>query len=138
MHPHDYAIHYNLSQAYGRTGEHAQAAALAARADELKRLWEEFADLHLQAIGRPSDADVRFRLGEIASQLERKDLAVNWYRAALNLAPNHKEAATALAQLQGQASPAPQSRLSIPPPAERQASTPALPWQGKHQPATSQ
>jgi tetratricopeptide (TPR) repeat protein len=131
MHPHDYAIHYNLSQAYSRAGDQANAATYAARAEALKKLWEEFADLHLQAISRPSDIDVRFRLGETASQLGRKDLAVNWYRAVLGLDPNHEAAAKALAQLQtaGDSARPPQTPLSPPLPAETQSSEPG-PSQG--------
>jgi tetratricopeptide (TPR) repeat protein len=103
LHPMDYALHYNLSQAYNRTGEEENARQAAQRAEQLRTLREEFAALHLQAISAPMNADLRVQLGNLAVKLDRSDLAATWYRAALSLDPSHQEAAKALTAVAGKA-----------------------------------
>jgi tetratricopeptide (TPR) repeat protein len=93
----DYLAHFRLSQALRSAGSTAEADAEAARAEEIKLLRERFSKLHQDANERPSDADVRFELGQLAEQLKLPELAAIWYKACLELNPNHPAARQNLA-----------------------------------------
>lgn len=98
--PRDYTANFKLSQALRRGGRSAEADRVAQTADEIKRIREEFSGLHEKAGEEPENADVRCRLGILANQLGRPDLARVWFRAALAVDPAHAET---LRQLAGQA-----------------------------------
>lgn len=95
-HPFDYSLHYNLSQAYSRGGNEEKAREVSAIAEDLKQRWEAFSSLHTQAIEQPFNADIRYELGVMAQQLDRADLAEDWFRAALAINPAHVKAKAAL------------------------------------------
>jgi tetratricopeptide (TPR) repeat protein len=101
--PRDYTANFKLSQALRRAGRNEQADRVAQTADEIKRTREEFSGLHETAGEQPNNADVRCRLGILANQLGRPDLARVWFRAALAIDPAHAET---LRQLAGEPPPA--------------------------------
>jgi len=94
--PKEYAARFKLAQAYRRLGDAKHADEHAAVARELDQLREEFAKLHKKANLEPNNADVRCRLGQLARQLDRPDLARVWFRSALQIDPRHEEARRSL------------------------------------------
>ncbi len=98
--PREYVVHYKLSQAFRRLGKEAEAKRHADLAEELRQVRLEFSQLHATAAAEPDNADVRCRLGVLAKQLDRSDLARGWFHAALSINPRHAEA---LQHLTGQA-----------------------------------
>lgn len=91
-HPKDYRVHYNLAQACRQLGDEKRADEHTAAAEELRKLWRRFSDLHLVAVDEPVNADLRFQIGQIALKLDRPDLARTWLHAALVIDPTHAEA----------------------------------------------
>jgi thioredoxin-like negative regulator of GroEL len=67
--------------------------------EELRKLRLEFSELHERATANPSDVSIRFRLGQVAQQLDRPELAQGWFRAVLAMDPQHEDARRGLAQL---------------------------------------
>ncbi len=90
--PKDYTVRYKLALAYRRLGDKQRADEHARAAEQIKRLREEFSKLHDEAAAQPDNADVRYRLGLMARQLDRPDLARVWFRAVLGINPRHEEA----------------------------------------------
>ncbi len=90
--PKEYVAHYKLSQAYRRLGKEAEAKKHADLAEQLRQLRMEFSRLHTTAAAEPDNADVRCRIGVLAKQLDRSDLARGWFEAALSINPRHPEA----------------------------------------------
>ncbi len=95
--PKNHQVVAKLMQAFRRLGDEARVRELAAQAEKLKKLWTEFSELHAQAADQPDNADVRCRLGVLARELDRPDLARSWFEAALAIQPNHAEALRQLA-----------------------------------------
>lgn len=89
--PKNHHVVAKLMQAFRRLGDEARVRELARKADALKKLWTEFSELHAQASEQPDNADVRCRLGVLARELDRPDLARSWFEAALAIQPNHAE-----------------------------------------------
>ncbi len=94
--PYHRVTHLQLSQAFRQLGQTAQADKELQRSQEIKSREREFTDLHETAMLKPLDADVRFRLGELAGQLGKRDLSKMWLRAALAIDPQHVKAQTAV------------------------------------------
>jgi Flp pilus assembly protein TadD len=90
-HPKDYTARFRLAQAYRRSGNIAEADEHTRVAEEIKRVREEFSRLHGTAAAEPGNANVRCRLGVLARELGRPDLARTWFRAALAIDPGHAE-----------------------------------------------
>jgi tetratricopeptide (TPR) repeat protein len=103
--PKDHVAHYKLSQAYRRLGKDAQAKHHADLSDRLRQLRLEFSQLHATAAAEPDNANVRCRIGVLARQLDRSDLARVWFEAALAIDPRHQDA---LRNLRGDVPPTPQ------------------------------
>jgi len=87
--PKDYTARFRLSAAYRRAGNEGLAKQHAEAADQLKRWRLEFTKLHATAAAEPDNAEARCRLGELARELDRPDLAQVWFRAALAIDPRH-------------------------------------------------
>ena len=94
--PQDRQGHFQYSQALRRVGRVEEADFELRRMEEIKVLEREFSDLHDTAARQPADADVRFRIGELAKLLGKSNLARLWLRAALAINPNHTRARAAL------------------------------------------
>jgi tetratricopeptide (TPR) repeat protein len=96
--PHSSQAHFLLSQAYAGQGERAKADDQMQRMRETKAVEREFTDLHEAAAANPADADLRYRIGSLARQLDKWELARLWFRAALAIDPTHAGARAALAE----------------------------------------
>jgi len=94
--PKDYTARFELAQAYRRMGDARHAEEHMKVVEELQRMREEITKLHQKANAEPDNADVRCRLGQLARQLDRPDLARVWFRAALEINPRHEEARRSL------------------------------------------
>jgi tetratricopeptide (TPR) repeat protein len=98
-HPKDYRARYKLAQAYRQLGDDESADKEMALAEDLRKLWRKFSELHLDAVEQPVNARLRYEIGQLARQLDRPDLAKNWFRAALLIDPELSEALDALKSL---------------------------------------
>jgi tetratricopeptide (TPR) repeat protein len=94
--PQSSQAHFQLSQALRQLGRAEEADAELHTMREIQKLEREFTDLHDAASNRPADADVRYRIGELAQLLGKPKLPAVWYRAALAINPNHLKARAAL------------------------------------------
>ena len=94
--PFSRVTHLQLSQALRQLGQPEKADEELQRSQEIKLQEREFTDLHETAMQRPLDADVRFRLGELAGQLGKPELSKMWLRAAIAIDPQIAKARTAL------------------------------------------
>lgn len=105
--PYNHGVRTQLSQVLGRLGEADAAREQTQRAEELQKLWQRFSDLQIDAINRPTDANVRYEIGTLADQLGKRELAISWFKASLGIDPNLRVASEALADaLQPTTSPA--------------------------------
>jgi tetratricopeptide (TPR) repeat protein len=89
--PKDYVARFKLAQAHRRAGNNQEADKQTQAAEEIKRIREEFSKLHEKAAAEPGNADVRCRIGVLARQFGRPDLARVWFKAALAIDPHHVE-----------------------------------------------
>jgi len=90
--PTEWRLRYTLARAYRRLGNEDKSAEHLDVMEEFRDLRERFTKLHAQAIKDPEDVDVRYQLGCVARQLDKPELAVTWFKAALMMAPEHREA----------------------------------------------
>lgn len=98
-HPKDYRAHHKLSQTYARLGKPDLARQSSEESIRLRDLREHFAELHARASVDTHNAELRYQLGVTARELDRIDLALPWFRAAISLDPQHAKAREALAEL---------------------------------------
>ncbi|MBC8352396.1 MAG: tetratricopeptide repeat protein [Planctomycetes bacterium] len=106
--PKDYIVRLQLAQTYHRLGRTEEAKQHSEIGRGFREMWNRFADLHEQAVRKPSDAAIRFEMGKLAMELDRPDLAKEWFRATMYLDSGHAQAAALFNQLssRGAASPA--------------------------------
>jgi len=97
--PFDHGARTQLAQVLGRMGREVESREQSARADELQEQWQRFSDLQIDAINRPTDAPLRYEIGQFASQLGKPELAATWFQAALSIDPGLSPAAEALEKL---------------------------------------
>ena len=117
--PHNGALRNNLAALHEQTGdlERAEQAARAAAEEDpsLPQAWKNLGDVHYRA-GRSSDAqeayahavklaprlgdDVYFKLGNLAFKEMRQQEAVEYWREALSLNPEHQLVITNLATVE--------------------------------------
>ncbi len=105
--PAEYEVRYQLAGVYRRLGRTADADAQLAEMERLQALRKEFTDLHYQAFRDTQDAGLRYRLGVLARELHKPELAATWFEAALALDPMHAQAAAALSELRPSSAPGP-------------------------------
>lgn len=86
--PFDHGVRSRLAQVVGRLGLDDEHNQHAQRAKELQDLWLRFSDLQVDAINRPTDADLRLQIGTLARQLGKEELALIWFKAAAAIDPN--------------------------------------------------
>lgn len=94
--PFDHGARTQLAQVLGRLGLEEESAKHSQRAEELQELWQRFSDLQIDAINERTNAQIRYEIGQLASQLGRPELANSWYKAALAIDPNMTAASNAL------------------------------------------
>lgn len=98
--PADYLANFRLAQALRAAGASEEAEVVAQRAADIKIKRERFSKLHQDATAQPQDAQVRYELGELATELDMPAIASTWYQAALELDPLHQLAKEKLDALQ--------------------------------------
>lgn len=96
LNPNNSQAYFQLSQALRLMKKDEEADAALQRMREIQALEREFTDLHEKAASQPTDADIRYRTGELALKLGKPQLAQVWFRAALAINPNHAKARAAL------------------------------------------
>ena len=69
-HPREWRVRHQLSRAYQRLGQPDLAKAQIQEMQELRKLWERFAELHKQAIAQVDDVETRYQLGLVARAVE--------------------------------------------------------------------
>ena len=87
--PSDYHMQYSLLTALRAAGREDAAEEQLAVAESLRELREKFEALQQQAEDDPYDADIRYQLGLVCSQLGLPDVTRKWMKAAVILDPNH-------------------------------------------------
>lgn len=80
--PHNDQALMELSAAYRRLGQEAEAEQFLERRNAARALMEEFVDLNKRAIKEPSNAQLRDQIAEKCDQLGKKELAAVWRDAA--------------------------------------------------------
>ncbi len=88
----DYLANYKLAQALRAVGQAEEAEKVAALAESIKGTRERFTQLHKDATSNPRDAEIRYQLGITAEELGMTEMALVWYKAALQLNPAHAAA----------------------------------------------
>lgn len=97
--PSDHEPRFLLGRALLQSGNREEGEAEIRRSTELKEWKLELAELHLQAIDRPEDAQIRMRMGLLAERMGRPQTALGWYRAAAGLDPELEAAGEAISRL---------------------------------------
>ena len=96
--PLDFIPRYKLSSAYARAGRDVDARRELEAMQANRARYDQLHELQNQAMQQTEDADLRYRIGEAAAALGRKELAQAWYRAALGLDSTHAAAQARLSQ----------------------------------------
>ncbi len=99
QHPKEFELHYHLARAYQRLGQQAKAENHQQKMEQLRTLRKQFTQLHEQAMREPNNAELRYQLGLAAMQLDRNDLAQDWFTAAVAMDAQHQAARKALRKL---------------------------------------
>lgn len=87
--PNELRLHHCIADLYAAAGRVAEAQTHRTRAAELAELRRQFSEAHQATVNDVDNAELRLKLGLIAEQLGETDLARDWYRAALGLAPRN-------------------------------------------------
>lgn len=95
-HPKQYEVHYKLAQAYKRLGKSDLAQKEVKAMQESREIRTRFAKLHERAIADPTNADIRYELGQVALEFGKPELARSWFLATLAMVPDHAGARQAL------------------------------------------
>ncbi len=88
-----------LGRALIGAGDKERGQSEVKKATELKDNVLKFANLHLTAMEKPDDAQVRFQLGEMAEKLGKPDFGSQLVLYALGMDPSLKGAESALERL---------------------------------------
>lgn len=88
--PTDYNLRYSLMLALRAAGDDEGAARESESLEELRQLREEFDHLQTVVSQDPYNADLRYRLGELADRLGSEKMAESWFKAAVALNPQHR------------------------------------------------
>ena len=92
-HPKDDQLMYKLAEGYRGVSDNENAEKYIAMSDELRRKRERFSKLNTDAIGEPTNVEMRLELGKLAEEIGKPELALGWYQAVLQLDPTREEAA---------------------------------------------
>ncbi len=92
-HPKDDQLMYKLAEAYRGIGDNINAEKYIAQSDSLRQKRERFSKLNTDAIGEPTNVEMRLELGQLAEEIGKPEIAMGWYQAVLQLDPTHEEAA---------------------------------------------
>jgi tetratricopeptide (TPR) repeat protein len=88
--PRDYDLQYTLLTALRAANPADEAAQQVAVVEGLRNLRERFDSLTEEAVSQPYNADIRYQLGMLASELDMPRIAESWLKAAVALDPKHR------------------------------------------------
>ncbi|HWB10070.1 MAG TPA: tetratricopeptide repeat protein [Pirellulales bacterium] len=97
--PKDTTVLYDLGIAYHRLGQTERSKEAHRFVDHLRQFQRAYEDLSFQSVEDPRDAQIRYRLGMLAAQLDKPRLARMWLRASVHLDPTNGAAQAALQSL---------------------------------------
>jgi Flp pilus assembly protein TadD len=97
--PKDTTVLYDLGIAYHRIGQVEKSREVHQFVDQLRQFQRTYEDLSFQSVDDPRDAQIRYRLGVLAAQLDKPHLARMWLRASARLDPQNAAALAALQAL---------------------------------------
>jgi tetratricopeptide (TPR) repeat protein len=97
--PKDTTVLYDLGIAYHRIGETEKSKDVHQFVNQLRQIERAYEDLSYQSVDDPRDAQIRYRLGVLAAQLDKPHLARMWLRASARLDPQNAAALAALQSL---------------------------------------
>lgn len=80
--PGDYSCRYSLARAYTAAGRKAEASEQEKKAAELRLVMDQLSSLSREAMRKPWDADIRYRLADICEKVDNRKLAAMWRQAA--------------------------------------------------------
>ncbi len=100
--PTDHEPRFLLGRALLNSGEEELGRQQLERATELREMFLALAELHLDAMNRPQDVEVRMKLGALAEELGWNRVALTWYEAAWGLDDEREEAREAIERLRGE------------------------------------
>lgn len=103
--PYNHSVRTQLAQVLGRLGQTEASREQTEQAKQLQEVWQKFSDLQIEAIDRPTDFEIRFEIGQLASKLGKPQLAEVWFKAALAINPGMRAAADALREMAYQNQP---------------------------------
>lgn len=99
LHPGSAAMHFALGQAYRRLNRGNEASTQEAAAEALWAKEGQMTNQIEAAVENPDDAELRFEVGRLATQVDQPEMALQWLKAALLIDPNHVRARSLLARL---------------------------------------
>jgi len=108
--PYNVRIRQELMQAYQLLGKPDLAEQERVRGEASHKIEGQIGELYEQTRARPWDGDVRYRMALLCLEIQRRDQARTWLRAALACDPENAAARLTLAQLEARgpaASPVP-------------------------------
>ena len=95
-HPKDYRVHHQLSQAYAQARSAGSGARKQRKPSDSATCVPTLRTCTNRRLAIQATPKCAFQLGVAARELDRPDLAVSWFAAALALDPNHAGAREAL------------------------------------------
>ena len=96
---------FKLAQTYSQLKEDDLAKQQLAEYEALKKKRQQYQMLNIQAVREPTNADIRFKIGQMALELYGPQMAETWFAAALRINPNHSAARQELIRLQASQRP---------------------------------
>lgn len=97
--PHDPETYLRLSQVYRLAGDGDRAAAMIERQGQASDRLAQLRKLHEDALGDVSNAQLRYRIGELSLEIGKPEMARTWFEACLAIDPAHARAKSALGRL---------------------------------------
>lgn len=88
--PHNSGVHEILGQSYAAIGKRELAAQHLELCREINERGQRFRDLQRDVIKRPTDPEVRFRVGEVLLEQGFPEDAAGWWRSALRCDRYHQ------------------------------------------------
>lgn len=96
--PDDYQANWSFAEALRQQGKAAEGKAQLARAEELRDRMERLGELQSRKLAElPLDPALHYEMGVLLLRGGHPDVGAQWLASALQLAPDHRPAHTALA-----------------------------------------
>jgi tetratricopeptide (TPR) repeat protein len=80
--PGDYQFRFQLANAFHRAGRKEDEEKQRRKAEELRQVLDQLSNLSRDAMRKPWDREIRYKLAELAEKIHNTKLAGMWYKAA--------------------------------------------------------